>query len=615
MAKRRGKGPLNPEDRRKLTKANIKKLLGIFGYIRPYRWYFVFGMVSLSFSSIILLAFPYLAGKLVDVADGKLWELPAALPFTTMPDGNPYVVNDLSLIAILLFVILFVQSIFSFLRVYLFAQVNERAMADLRQDVYSKMVSLPMAFFDKRRVGELISRITSDVSILQDTFSVTLAELFRQIATLLIGTAIIFFMAPQLTVFMLLTFPILVIAALVFGNFIRKLSRTTQDKLAEANIIVEETLQSVSIVKAFTNELFERKRYKKALDALVSVALKAARYRGVFISFIIFVLFGGIVALLWYGASLVQDGTMESGELLSFVLYTVFIGGSIAGLGDIYGQIQRAIGASERVIEIIGEEGEPSHAPTDEKIPKGDIQFENVSFSYPTRRELTVLKNLNFKIHASEKVALVGPSGAGKSTIIQLVMRFYQIDSGQITLDNCPLNSYDLTTYRENVGIVPQEVILFGGTIRENIAYGRPGASENEILEAANKANAMEFITRFPEGLETLVGERGVKLSGGQRQRIAIARAILKDPSLLILDEATSSLDAESEVLVQEALDELMKGRTSIIIAHRLSTIRKVDRIFVIKDGEIVESGNHETLSAREEGLYRNLLELQFQVN
>jgi ABC-type multidrug transport system fused ATPase/permease subunit len=614
MAKRRGKGSLNPEDRRKLTKANIKKLLGIFAYIKPYRWYFIFGMISLSFSSIILLAFPYLAGKLVDVADGKLWQLPVSLPFTKS-EGNPYVVNDITIIAVLLFVILFVQSTFSFLRVYLFAQVNERAMADLRQDVYSKMVSLPMAFFDKRRVGELISRITSDVSILQDTFSVTLAELFRQIATLIIGTAIIFFMAPQLTVFMLLTFPILVIAALVFGNFIRKLSRTTQDKLAEANIIVEETLQSVSIVKAFTNELFERHRYKKALDELVAVALKAARYRGVFISFIIFVLFGGIVALLWYGASLVQNGTMESGELLSFVLYTVFIGGSIAGLGDIYGQIQRAIGASERVIEIIGEEGEPSHAPTDEKIPKGDIQFDNVSFSYPTRRELTVLKNLNFKIHASEKVALVGPSGAGKSTIIQLVMRFYPIDTGQITLDNRPLDSYDLTTYRENVGIVPQEVILFGGTIRENIAYGRPGASENDILEAANKANAMEFISRFPEGLETLVGERGVKLSGGQRQRIAIARAILKDPSLLILDEATSSLDAESEVLVQEALDELMKGRTSIIIAHRLSTIRKVDRIFVIKDGEIVESGNHETLSAREEGLYRNLLELQFQVN
>ncbi len=615
MAKRRGKEPLNPEDRRKLNKANLRKLLGIFQYISPYRWTFIFGMISLSFSSIILLAFPYLAGKLVDVADGKNWVIPSSFSFIGSYSEGQYVVNDITTIAIMLFAILLIQSIFSFLRVYLFAQVNERAMADLRQDVYSRMISLPMAFFDKRRVGELISRITSDVSILQDTFSVTLAELFRQLATLIIGTVIIFIMAPQLTIFMLLTFPVLVIAALIFGNFIRKLAKTTQDKLAEANVIVEETLQSVSIVKAFTNELFERGRYKTALDALVAVALKTARYRGIFISFIIFVLFGGIVGLLWFGASLVQDGTMESGELLSFVLYTVFIGGSIAGLGDMYGQIQRAIGASERVLEITHEETEPSHTGTGEKIPKGDIVFENVTFSYPTRKEIEVIKNLNVKIKASEKVALVGPSGAGKSTIIQLVMRFYQVDSGCISLDGRPLEDYDLSTFRENVGIVPQEVILFGGTIRENIAYGRPGASLEDITEAARKANAMEFITRFPEGMETMVGERGVKLSGGQRQRIAIARAILKDPSLLILDEATSSLDAESEVLVQEALDELMKGRTSIIIAHRLSTIRKVDRIFVIKSGEIVESGNHETLSAREEGLYRNLLELQFQVN
>ncbi len=615
MAKQRAKGPLNPEEKRKLSKANLKKLLGIFRYVQSYRWFFILGMLSLLFSSTILLAFPYLAGKLVDVADGKSWTLPAFMNF--LPGGvenQPYAV-PVTGIALLLFGILFIQGFFSFFRVYFFAQVNERAMADLRRDVYSKMVSLPMAFFDKRRIGELISRITSDVSMLQDTFSVTLAELFRQLATLLIGTTIIFIMAPQLTLFMLLTFPVLVIAALVFGNFIRRLSRTTQDKLADANIIVEETLQSVSVVKSFTNELFEITRYKHALDALVKVALKSARYRGVFISFIIFVLLGGIVGLMWYGASLVQEGIMESGELLSFVLYTGFIGGSIAGLGDIYGQIQRAIGASERVIEIIGEPGEPSHERTDKKIPSGTITFSDVTFAYPTRKELNVLHGLNFTIQPGEKVALVGPSGAGKSTIIQLVMRFYSVDSGEILLDGKPVSSYDLTTYRENVGIVPQEVILFGGSIRENIAYGRPGASDEAIIEAAEKANAMEFITRFPEGMDTLVGERGVKLSGGQRQRIAIARAILKDPALLILDEATSSLDAESEVLVQEALEKLMVGRTSIIIAHRLSTIRKVDRIFVLKEGQIVESGNHQTLSAQEDGLYRNLLELQFQVN
>ncbi len=615
MAKRKARGPLNPEEKRRLSKENLNKLFRIFSYVRTYKWFFVMGMLSLLFSSTILLAFPYLAGKLVDVADGKTWELPQIASLLSGVTGESSYQMSVTGIAILLFAILFVQGFFSFFRVYFFAQVNERAMADLRRDVYSKMISLPMTFFDKRRVGELISRITSDVSMLQDTFSVTLAELFRQVATLVIGTAIIFFMAPQLTLFMLLTFPVLVIAALVFGNFIRKLSRTAQDKLAEANIIVEETLQSVTVVKSFTNELFEIDRYKRSLDMLVRVALKSARYRGVFISFIIFVLLGGIVGLMWYGASLVQDGTMESGELLSFVLYTGFIGGSIAGLGDIYGQIQRAIGASERVIEIIGENAEPSHERSGKKIALGDIVFNKVTFAYPTRKELNVLHELDFSIRPGEKVALVGPSGAGKSTIIQLIMRFYQADSGLISVGDQRIEDFDLTTYRENVGIVPQEVILFGGTIRENIAYGNPDADQEAIDDAARKANAMEFIERFPEGMNTIVGERGVKLSGGQRQRIAIARAILKDPSLLILDEATSSLDAESESLVQEALEKLMKGRTSIIIAHRLSTIRKVDRIFVLKEGRIVESGDHQTLSARKDGLYRNLVELQLQMN
>ncbi len=615
MAKRKDRSPLDKKEKRKLNKANLKKLLSIFRYVRRYPWYFGLGMFSLVFSSSMLLAFPFLAGKLVDVADGKPWVVPGFLDFLPwVHAGEPFPL-DVTGIALLLFSILFIQGLFSFFRVYFFAQVNERAMADLRRDVYSRMISLPMTFFDKRRVGELISRITSDVSMLQDTFSITLAEFFRQIATLVVGVGIIFLMAPQLTLFMLLTFPVLVLGALLFGNFIRKLSRAAQDRLAEANVIVEETLQSVTVVKSFTNELFEIDRYKTALDKLVRIALKSASYRGIFISFIIFVLLGGIVGLMWYGALLVQDGIMMSGELLSFVLYTGFIGGSIAGLGNIYGQIQRAIGASERVIEIIGEPTEPTHHRTKEKIPLGDIVFRNVNFSYPTRKELRVLTDLNFTISAGEKVALVGPSGAGKSTIIQLVMRFYEVDSGEISLNHKSVDLYDLTTYRENVGIVPQEVILFGGTIRENIAYGRPRAPEEDIVEAARKANAMEFIDRFPEGMDTMVGERGVKLSGGQRQRIAIARAILKDPSLLILDEATSSLDAESEVLVQEALEELMKGRTSIIIAHRLSTIRKADRIFVLKEGAIVESGDHQSLLAREDGLYRNLVELQFEMN
>jgi ABC-type multidrug transport system fused ATPase/permease subunit len=504
-----------------------------------------------------------------------------------------------------------IQSFFSFTRVYNFSVTSERTLADLRQSIYQKIIWLPLRFFDNRRVGELMSRITSDVGTLQDTFTVTLAELLRQSLTLIIGTVVIFVLAPQLTVFMLLTFPVLVILALVFGKYIRKLSRKTQDKLAEANVIVEESLQSIHVVKAFTNEMFELMRYKKSLGEVVQVAIHAARYRGLFVSFVILALFGGIVAVGWYGAFLVQNNELSVGELFSFIIYTSFIGGSIAGLGDIYTQLQRSIGASERLLEILDQPDE-SELPTASPVRlSGALSFNHVHFSYPSRQDVEVLRDLNFSIRAGEKIALVGQSGSGKSTIINLLQRFYSVEYGSIEADGLNIQSFNLTEYRKNLGIVPQEVILFGGSIRENIAYGKPGASLDEIREAARQANALEFIERFPEKFDTLVGERGVKLSGGQRQRIAIARAILKDPSILILDEATSSLDSQSERLVQDALEKLMEGRTSIIIAHRLSTIKKVDRIFVINQGQLAEMGSHTELTTMKDGIYSNLLKMQ----
>jgi ABC-type multidrug transport system fused ATPase/permease subunit len=423
---------------------------------------------------------------------------------------------------------------------------------------------------------------------------------------------VIFFLAPKLTGFMLLTFPVLVLLALFFGKYIRKLSKKTQDRLAEANVVVEESLQSISMVKAFTNEVFELNRYVQVLSEAVGVAIHTARFRGLFISFIIFALFGGIVAVGWYGATLVQSNAITVGELFSFVIYTSFIGGSIAGLGDIYTQLQRAIGASERLLQILDESDESEHTDSALKL-EGKVEFADVSFAYASRKEYEVLKNLNFKIEAGEKVALVGQSGAGKSTIINLLLRFYGVEDGLIKVDDIPIQDYHLSAYRRNISIVPQEVILFGGTILENIAYGRPDATIDEIRQAALQANALDFIEDFPEKMNTLVGERGVKLSGGQRQRIAIARAILKNPSILILDEATSSLDAQSEVLVQSALEKLMEGRTSIVIAHRLSTIKKVDRIFVIQDGRLAEMGSHFELSNLDNGIYRNLLSLQLQ--
>ncbi|WP_373521644.1 ABC transporter ATP-binding protein [Aquiflexum sp.] len=594
MAKKRGTA-LEEHEKRKLNKQNLNKLGGIFRFVLPYKVNFLLGMAFLLFSSLTLLTFPFVAGKLIDTASGETW-----------------LVNDINSIAYILLGILLVQSIFSFFRVWLFAKVSERSMRDIRISLYGQLVQLPMTFFDKRRTGELISRITADVSMLQDTFSVTLAELFRQIITLLAGVVFLMVTTPKLTLFMLATFPVLVIIAMVFGKFIRKLSKQAQDELAAANVIVEETLQSIMTVKSFAGEEYESNRYRKGLNRVVDVALKAAGFRGAFISFIIFALFGGIVAVMWYGATLVASGEMTVGDLVSFVLYTTFIGGSIAGLGDIYGQIQKAIGSSERVLEILDEEPEISTADFQKVRMSGDVQFEQVGFNYPTRPELEVLKNINLHIPAGEKVALAGQSGAGKSTIIQLLLKFYPVEKGAILVDGIKISDWNLKQLRSNIGIVPQEVLLFGGSIKENIAYAKPDATEEEIIEAAKKANAWQFISRFPEGLETTVGERGIKLSGGQRQRVAIARAILKDPAILILDEATSSLDAESEALVQEALDELMKNRTTIIIAHRLATIRKVDRIYVLKDGEIVEEGTHETLAVQEDGFYANLVRLQF---
>jgi ATP-binding cassette, subfamily B, bacterial len=595
MAKR---SVLEEGEKRPLNKSGLKKLLGVFRFVLPHKWTFILGLVALALSSGTLLAFPYFAGKLLDVAQGK----------------KDFFLTSINQIALALIAILLVQGVFSFIRVYTFTFVSERTLADLRQHIYTKIVWLPLSFFDSRRTGELISRITSDVGTLYDTFTFTLAELLRQVLILLIGVPVIFFLYPKLTVFMLLTFPILVLAALFFGKFIRKLSKKTQDQLASSNVIVEETLQSIAVVKSFTNELFEVLRYKKSLDEVVKTAIHAARYRGVFISFTIVALFGGIVAVSWYGAYLVQAKEAEVGELFSFVLYTAFIGGSIAGLGDIFSQLQRSIGASERILEILNQPDEQPSQSNELKLT-GDIEFDNVSFSYPTRQDVEVLKGISFKIKPGQKIALVGPSGSGKSTIINLLMRFYPVQSGKIWVDQKENQEYNLTDYRKNIGIVPQEVMLFGGTIKENISYGKPGATEQEIIEAAKKANAWEFIDSFPEKLETIVGDRGVKLSGGQRQRIAIARAILKDPAILILDEATSSLDVLSEQLVQEALETLMENRTTLVIAHRLSTIRKVDRIMVIKDGIIAESGSHNELLSVRDGIYSNLLKLQVELH
>jgi len=419
-----------------------------------------------------------------------------------------------------------------------------------------------------------------------------------------------------LTIMMLCIVPVVAVAAVIFGRFIRKYGKMTQDKVAESQVIVEETLQGISNVKAFANEWYELQRYKNKIKEIVAIAIKGGQYRGYFASFIILCLFGCVVVVVWYGITLTIKGEVEGvGDLISFVLYTTFIGASFGGIAEMYAQIQKAVGATERVFELLDETPEKIntqvHETTTPKL-KGTVDFKNVAFSYPSRKEIQVLKDVNFSAGFGQKIAIVGPSGAGKSTIASLLLRFYDISSGSILIDGKNIYEYDLEDLRGNMSIVPQDVILFGGTIKENIAYGKPSATDEEILAAAQQANALNFIESFPEKMETIVGERGIKLSGGQRQRIAIARALLKNPSILILDEATSSLDSESEKLVQEALEILMEGRTSIIIAHRLATIRSADQILVIDNGVISEQGTHLELIGLENGIYKNLSNLQF---
>jgi ABC-type multidrug transport system fused ATPase/permease subunit len=581
----------------RLNSNSLQKAIRIFKYAKNHKWKFFLGLVFLLLTSATALAFPKLMGMLVDCVTNK--DLDKA--------------NE---IAIALMGILVLQAIFSFFRISLFVNFTENSLSNIRFALYENLIKLPMSFYSQKRVGELNSRISADISQLQDTFTTTIAEFLRQFILIVGGFIILGSISPKLTLMMLAIVPIVAVAAVIFGRFIRKYGKKTQDKVAESQVIVEETLQGISNVKAFANEWYEIQRYKNKIKEIVKIAIKGGQYRGYFASFIILCLFGCVVAVVWYGITLTIKGEVEGvGDLISFVLYTTFIGASFGGIAEMYAQIQKAVGATERVFELLEETPEainanPKTSPI-EKI-KGNVTFKNVAFSYPSRKEVEVLQNVNFTADFGQKIALVGPSGAGKSTISSLLLRFYDITSGEILVDGKSIYDYDLENLRGNMSIVPQDVILFGGTIRENIAYGKPDASDEEIMLAAKQANALNFVEGFPEKFETLVGERGVKLSGGQRQRIAIARALLKNPGILILDEATSSLDSESEKLVQEALEVLMEGRTSIIIAHRLSTIRNADKILVLDNGKITEEGTHQELINLENGIYKNLSNLQF---
>jgi ABC-type multidrug transport system fused ATPase/permease subunit len=572
--------------------AALKKTFRLFRYVKPYWPEFALGLLFLLISSLAGLAFPKLLGNLVD------------------PNSNSNLVNGMNKAGVMLVAVLIGQSIFSFFRIVLFVNVTEKTLATLRQTIYSHLIKLPMKFFLERRVGELSSRISSDISLLQETFTTTLAEFIRQMIIIVGGVVILLITSPHLTAFMLAILPIMMVAAVFFGKFIRRFSKQVQEQVASANTVVEETLQGVLNVKAFANEFFEIARYKQRTNEAARIGMKSGKYRGAFSSFIIMGIFGALVAVIWRGVAM----GMPTSSLLSFVLYSLFIGGSIAGLAEVYTNLQKSIGATEHLLEILDEPAEEITPVADiapENQLDGQISFRNISFHYPSRPDLSIMNNVSFEVYADQKVALVGPSGAGKSTIVSLLLRLYDPVSGSILFDGKESSAFPLSQLRSQMAVVPQDVFLFGGTIAENIAYGKPNATEEEMEAAAKQANAWEFIQRFPLGLNTVVGERGIQLSGGQRQRIAIARAVLKNPRILILDEATSALDSESERLVQDALDKLMEGRTSIVIAHRLATVRQADKIIVLDKGQIVEEGTHSELIGLD-GLYRTLSDMQF---
>lgn len=588
----------------KLTKEGILKAKGIFRYLRPYAFGFSIGWIFLVLSTSVGLVFPLMMGQLLGANSVNSTE--DAIQIISLENINQ--------VAIALFLLFAAQAVFSFFRVIIFTNVTENALRDIRKDAFSRLIYMPMDFFNRSKVGELTSRLASDIVQVQETLRTTIAEFFRQVVMIVGGIIFLMLISWKLSLIMLGTVPVMAIVAVVFGKYIRKLAKIAQDETAKSNVVVQESLTGISNVKAFTNELFAIQRYVLITEEIRKLNVKSGLWRGVFASFIIFCLFGAIVFIIWQGMLMTQgpNPEMSGKDFYTFIFYTIMMGASVGSLPELYASIQKAIGSTENLMDIIHTEGEKeTMTGTAKPVITGQVSFKNVHFHYSQRPDMPVLEGVDLEARRNETIALVGSSGAGKSTIASLLLRYFETSSGEILFDGTNVQEIDIEYLRSNMALVPQEVILFGGSIRENIAYGKPVATFEEIEEAARQANAYDFITSFPDGFETQVGDRGIQLSGGQKQRIAIARALLKNPTILILDEATSALDSESEKLVQDALEHLMKGRTSFVIAHRLSTIRFADKIFVIDQGKVAEQGKHDELIAIEDGIYAGLINLQ----
>ena len=511
-------------------------------------------------------------------------------------------------------VVILALAVATFLRSYLVAWLGERVVARIRSEVYGHIIRMPPGFFETTRTGEVLSRLTTDTTVVQTVIGSTVTQALRNILLTVGGTALLVVTNPKLTGLVLLVVPLVVVPIVVFGRMVRRLSRQAQDRMADVSGQAEETVNAVRTVQAFAQENRETEQFTAASFAAFEAAASRARARAMLAAMVITLVFGAIVAVLWMGGRDVLAGTITAGELSAFVFFATVVATAVGGLSDILGDLQRAAGATERLFELLDCEPEIKAPANPLSLPahtKGEVTFEAVSFAYPSQPDRLILEDLDLTVRPGESVALVGPSGAGKTSVFQLVMRFYDPDSGRILLDGQPIDQLDPMAYRGRLGLVPQEPVIFSADAWTNIRYGRPEATDAEVVAAAEAAAARDFIEALPQGFETFLGEKGVRLSGGQRQRIAIARALLSDPAVLLLDEATSSLDAESEYAVQKALDNLMRSRTSIVIAHRLATVLKADRILVMEEGRIVDTGTHPEL-VRRGGLYARLADLQF---